>query len=291
MTPRQLLRVADQIGEVLKKPNKCVYKSAELKAMLQENRTIWRLTPSVRMNSFIQFLQDQRLLAKIELSFPSRKEIRYLRPNGTIYELALTLRSRSYISHRSAMILHGLTYPWATDVYINHEQSIKPSHASELTQERLDQAFRNKSRISSNKAQHADTTIWVINGMHTGQLGVINLPGPNGESFPVTSLERTLMDITVRPVYSGGIPTVLNAYIIARDRISIDLLVALLRQLNYVYPYHQAVGFYLERAGVSDASLLAPLKEFGLRYDFYLGHDMQDTHYSKEWRLHYPANL
>jgi hypothetical protein len=70
-----------------------------------------------------------------------------------------------------------------------------------------------------------------------------------------TSLERTLIDVTVRPGYAGGIEGVLNAYRRALDAISVSRPVNILKQLDYVYPYHQAVGFYMERAGFQDKQL------------------------------------
>jgi hypothetical protein len=61
--------------------------------------------------------------------------------------------------------------------------------------------------------------------------------------------------------------------------------------MNFVYPYHQVVGFYLERAGVYDINSVNCLLDFGIKYDFYLVHGMDNPLYSEKWRLYYPANL
>jgi len=127
--------------------------------------------------------------------------------------------------------------------------------------------------------------------MGTGNLGVVEANGPDGEKIRVTDVERTLIDITVRPGYSGGVFEVLKAFRNAKGKVSINRLQAMLKRLDYVYPYHQAVGFYLVRAGVYDDSAIRLLRKFGMKYDFYLTYDMKDPQYSKEWRLFFPKGF
>lgn len=124
-------------------------------------------------------------------------------------------------------------------------------------------------------------------------LGVIAAPFPNvapDQLLRVTGLERTLIDIVVRPVYSGGPEQIIRAYAAARSRTSIPTLIGMLTELDYIYPYHQAIGFCLERAGHDEAAL-APLRQLPMEHDFYLAHRMGATVYIPQWRLHVPADL
>jgi predicted transcriptional regulator of viral defense system len=127
-----------------------------------------------------------------------------------------------------------------------------------------------------------------VAGKNIGRLGVETLRNANGENPEVTNLERTLIDITVRPAYAGGIGEVLKAYRAARDRASVDRLMSILDEVSYVYPYHQAVGFLMETAGygVSDTFTARQPK-----LDFYFAYGMKDPSYSKTWRLFYPHDL
>jgi hypothetical protein len=129
--------------------------------------------------------------------------------------------------------------------------------------------------------------------MYTNQLGVITENVNYGEqsaTVRLTIIERTLLDVTVRPAYAGGVSEVLKAYELAKERASVNRLAATLEKLGYVYPYHQAIGFYLERAGYKGASLDL-LKRFPMNFDFYLTHQIGQKEYVKRWRLYVPKGL
>jgi predicted transcriptional regulator of viral defense system len=127
--------------------------------------------------------------------------------------------------------------------------------------------------------------------MHTGSLGIIETEGPEGEKLRVTNIERTLIDVTVRPFYAGGVFEVLKAFKLAKDRVSINRLAVMLKKIGYIYPYHQAIGFYLEKSGVYKESAINIFRKIDMNYDFYLTYQMKGKAYSKDWRLFYPRDL
>jgi hypothetical protein len=73
--------------------------------------------------------------------------------------------------------------------------------------------------------------------------------------------------------------------------VSVNRLTALLSKLGYVYPYHQAIGFYLEKAGSYRDAQVTLLERIEMSFDFYLTHQMKETEYSPRWRLYYPKGL
>jgi hypothetical protein len=173
---------------------------------------------------------------------------------------------------------------------VNYEQSPKPQGGS-LTQESIDKAFANRQRQSNLTYRYEEFQIVVINGKFTNRLEVSGLPGKGGELLDVTKLERTLIDIAVRPSYAGGVFQVLEAFRRAKSNISVNTLVATLKKLNYVYPYHQVIGFYMERAGYPE-SQWQKLMKMGLSFDFYLTYQLPaDKKYDPKWRLYYPSSL
>jgi hypothetical protein len=270
-----------------------ILKLSDITAILAEQRDFWRLTQTTTAHAFLKFLTQHGKLKRFDFPFPYRKERRYTWGDVPLLEILLTLKQNAYFTHYTAVRMHGLTEQIPKTIYLNYEQ---PPHVqrSQLEQARIDTAFSRPPRVSQNVIDYDDNRICLINGMHTGQLGVVDEQVRYDTTSPVqvrlTNAERTLIDIAVRPFYAGGVFEVLKAYRLAWDRLSVNRLAAVLQKLAYVYPYHQAIGFYLERAGYRRSSLDL-LRRFPIEFDFYLTHQMGDTDYIKDWRLHVPKGF
>ena len=215
---------------------------------------------------------------------------RYVRGKVSPHLLALSIAPATYLSHGTAASLHGLITRAVNPIYVNKEQSPKPSATQELTQEAISRAFARPQRTSNYELRYSSWRFVLLSGKCTNRLGVIRFPTPGGESLEITGLERTLIDMVVRPVYAGGVTKVLMAFRRAKGRIRLDLLVETLDSLEYVYPYHQALGFYMEKAGYPE-EWLSVIREKAIRYDFYLAHGMERRVFDAKWRISYPAGL
>jgi predicted transcriptional regulator of viral defense system len=243
-------------------------------------------------NAFIQDMLARTKLRQVSVKCRSNTSKRYTWGPVAPEAIALSIQSGSYLSHGTAVFLHALNDQVPKQIYVNKAQSPKPSPKGNMTQEGIDRAFRNKQRVSTYECTFDEGRCLLLSGKNTGDYGVVELKGANDETLRVTGLERTLVDIAVRPVYSGGVYEVLEAYraAVTRPEFSSNVVLATLKKLDYRYPYHQAIGFYLERAGAKP-SLLERFKRLGLNFDFYLDYAMPTTAYDSTWRLHFPKGL
>lgn len=290
--PSRLQIARSDILKALDATGKRVLSETDIAELLSKNREFWRIAQSTGTKAFIRFLVERSELEGLNLMPLGRVGptlVRYRRGTASPYEAALSIRPGSYLCHGSATYIHGLTQQVPKTIYVNREQSPKPQ-GSALTQEAIDRAFSNKQRQSTYAFSYSDFRIVVLSGKHTNNLEVIAANDPQGGQIQVTNIERTLIDIAVRPIYAGGVFEVLNAYRAAKERMSINVLVATLKQLDYVYPYHQAIGFYMSRAGYEDGRT-SRLRKLGLDWDFYLTHEIQDREYDADWKLFYPKGL
>ncbi len=267
-----------------------VFAQMQLLRLISNARNDWSAPTSSTPTQLLGNLVEAATLKALRIKPPAGPAlIRYAFGSVSTYSVAISIRTGSYLSHASAMVLHNLTEQVPAVIYVNKEQSDKPSGGN-LSQEGIDRAFSRPPRRSNYIWTYEQHKILLVSGKQTGRLGVIPFVVAASERVDVTSLERTLIDLVVRPHYAGGVLNVLEAFKAARERVSPPQLVGVLRQLGYVYPYHQALGVYLEAAGYPDF-LRQELLSMGTKFDFYLTYDMRERSYSPTWRTFIPAGF
>ncbi|KZO00487.1 type IV toxin-antitoxin system AbiEi family antitoxin domain-containing protein [Pseudobacillus badius] len=231
----------------------------------------------------LEFLLTSNIINKVELTFPHKKITRYTYGDVSKLQVISSLFSKGYLSHYSALIFHELVKLSESDsIYVNKEQSPKPKNKGVLQQANIDKAFLKSMRTSNYFANYGEHKVYLLSGKFSRNLGVIEV-----NDVRVTDLERTLIDITVRPVYGGGVRQVLEAYKKSKGRVSVEKIKFYLTQLEYTYPYHQAIGFYLENSGFSESEVEI-MRNFPINFDFYICYGSNQNNYSENWKLFYP---
>jgi predicted transcriptional regulator of viral defense system len=269
-----------------------VFDEADLENLLTEKFHEWNLPPSMMPYTFTQMLLTGCNLEKIHLRSRHYSSLVLYSWKGaaTPFTVALSLQgNQSFFSHASAMWIHGLSEN-NKQIFLNKEQSPKQTRASSLSQESIDRAFQNQQRRSKMAYLYKGYTITLLNGKHTGRADIETTKAPTGQEVEVTSKERTLIDIAVRPAYSGGVAQILEAYKRARSQVSVQKMLKLLETFDYAYPYHQSIGFYLKRARYNheDQQLL---KTKEVKFNFYLSHALRNPAFDPEWKIYFPQSL
>ncbi len=291
MANRRLTAAKKSVQSFFQAGGRQVVTSRGLAKVLRDHRHEWGIPESVTFRTFIAFLVQSCGFEVVRLAFPARATTRYLHGTPSVYQVALSVAPKGYFSHYTAAGILNLTDQIPRVVYTNTEQPPKRYGNSQLTQGRIDGAFRKSPRLSRSTADLGEYRICLLSGMHTGVAGVVTKEDADGAPIRVTNIERTLLDMTVRPFYAGGVFEVLNAYRRARQEVDVGALAGLLRQLRYTYPYHQAIGFYLESSGAYSRQEINLFREFPFDYDFYLTHQLADPDYIAKWRLYVPKGF
>jgi hypothetical protein len=269
-----------------------VFTRSDLESLFSKKRSSWNLPPSMTSFTFVQMLINRTKLTETLVRSPHYTSLRRFSWEGQASPTAMAIslmNEKTFFSHASAMWIHGLSDD-QTHIFLNNEQSEKPANSGPLSQEAINRAFQNQQRRSKLFYKYQGTTITKLSGKHTRRFDVISAKAPSGHEVEVTSIERTLIDITVRPAYSGGISAVVNAFRMAKGRASITKLLNVLQKFDYVYPYHQCIGFYLEHAGYGGADQQLA-KTIGTNFSFYLSHGLKNPLFDSYWKVFFPRTL
>ena len=275
----------------------------ELEEILNNYRRDWMLRSEFSPRAFIDNLTESKILKKKELTFLQHKYLVYTKEGKVdIFELVGRASERGYFSHLSAVYLHDMTVQIPKTIYLSIEQPRLREHESPgISQKSIDDSFSKEAKLSNaltklmlNKKQW---TIYQICGTayyHEKDANSLEtFVYKNGTELKRTSLERTLIDIAIRPEYSGGIEIVREAYQNAQSMVSVNRLGAILKGMKTKYPYHQAIGFWMEISGNYSDSQMGVLKRIPQEHDFYLihGYSKENLKYNKTWRIYYPSYL
>lgn len=267
----------------------------DIAEIIQANEKELNIPRSITISRVLRHLVGEGRLSEVKLLREGRRTTqgsmtRFVTDQASPLGLGLSLRANSYLSHSTAVFVQGLTEQVPKTIYVNKEQSPKPHGKGRLTQPAIDRAFSNAPRKSKYVFVTEENRFVLLSGKNTRRLGVEEVRETSGKLIDVTNVERTLIDIVVRSVYSGGIPEIMNVYRNAKGKVSIKRLLGILRELDYTYPYHQSIGFIMERAGFAEEELRL-LESLGIKWKFYLDYKLVDPAFDERWKLFHPKGL
>jgi len=285
-----LERATKKITEYFNSVAHKVYTITELGKILLDQRKSWGLSSKITRRDFIEYMLLRTKLENHIFKFPNVVYQRFTWGPGSIYSIILSWKKMLHFTHYTATYLHNLVDRVPKSIFVTSEQSPKRINY-QLSQLSIDNAMTKQQRITRNVASYGRRDIHLLNGKHTENTGVIAAKTTGGVRMPVTDLERTLIDITVRPEYAGGPFDVLEAYKRAAKNVSCDRMVSYLNKINYVYPYHQSVGFYMETSKAYSSSQIETIRTINRDFDFYLTYNIPNVEYSERWKIFYPIEM
>lgn len=270
------------------------YTTHDIQRIFESHREEWKIAAYRSYKHFITFLNERKILildVQNHEAHKSKKQI-LRKKDATPFDIGLTVKKDGYLSNYSAMQIHQLTLQLPKTIYISDEKyldiSSPKSNKVELDQESVDRAFLKPQRVAteSYKSQYDGFRYVYLQKKHKSiNVGVTQING-----LAVTDLERTLIDIAVRPVYSGGAFEVLEAYKNAKRKADPLKISSYLDELDYIYPYHQLIGFYLDLVGFPKKSL-QPFLDKKSNINFYQTYNLSNKKLNEKWGIYYPTGL
>ena len=219
-----------------------MYTKTSLAKILVGHWKEWGLSREIKTNIFIEYMLLRTRLIYHNFKFPHAEYKRFTWGPKSIYSIVFSLKKNIHFSHEIAVYLHNLMDRMPKDIYATVEQHPK-KQKYEISQLNIDRAMSKPQRMTKNIASYDRYNIFLLNGQYTNNLGVISGELTSNEMISVTDLERTLIDIAVRPEYAGGVFNVLGIYKKAAKNVSVEKIVTYLENINFLYPYHQCIAY------------------------------------------------
>lgn len=291
---KESFKSAEQsIKNYLYSDNLKAYTTFDLTKIFQDKRDEWNIADYRNQYHFMKYLEDSNILKNIKLKHQSSGVIKqiYEEPDATLFNIALTIKKDGYLSNYTAMQIHQLTLQIPKSIYVSYGKGHSypiDRNGIKLEQSSIDLAFSKAQRITSEsyKSELDNTRFYFIQKAYIEQN--VGITFQNG--YYHTDLERTLIDIAIRPAYSGGVFEVLEAFEIARDIVDIEKINEYLEKLNYIYPYHQLIGFYMDKAGYNKKNIDDIFLK-NIVNNFYLTYNMSNKEFDTKWKIYFPKGF
>ena len=212
------------------------------------------------------------------------------------YELVPSIFPNGYFCNLTAIYHHGLTNQVPNALYVCHETiQSRSSKATDIPSEsRVRSAFIKPHRYTSYVIGFRKHNIVILDrerGSDHGVVEVVKSTSPCPAGSRVAGLERALIDAVVAPHYNGGITSVPAYFKSARRHLKVEVLLRVYSKLQFVYPYAQSIGFFLENAGMrKQANQVWDV--YPPHHRFYIDHSAKESwNYNGRWMIFYPKGL
>lgn len=287
MAPRtRFYKAHREIANFFDKSGLRVFTKQDLANVLSSNAAEWNLPIKYDNKTFRQDLVS--FLGFKSLIIDRYEVFSYKKPE--YLDVFQKLKKSSFFSHYTALRLHGLTEQTPYQVFVSTARKNTLSEDT-ISQEAIDEAFK-KIKDKTSEPIVFDKYKIFIKTVVCNDLDIETLQ-INSEDYSffvkLTNIEKTLIDAAINPEYCGGPAEVLKAFSRSKDKVSVVKIKSILKRIGYKYPYHQLIGFYMERAEFDDKKIKI-IEDIPMNNDFYLNHGKNEM-YSSRWKLHYPNVL
>ncbi len=241
----------------LKKANKSIFRIKDAEQILDKDEK----AAADLLSKLVRKGIVSRLKAGLFMIVPLEAEKNYLE-NRYVIAKEMIRPNRYYISHASAMAIHGLTTQPVLNVQISS-------------------AVRKKAIVISG------IKFSFYRVKPSAYFGIEEKWVTKQEKASVSDLERTIVDCLARPELCGGVPEAAKGIWLSRTKTDYMKLVRYVKKLG-IKAVAKRLGFILQRLELSDKRTLAQLKKYSQSSETYVLFDptlRKTGKYLREWRL------
>lgn len=233
----------EQILYTLKK--KGFFSINDITSILDELKEENLVSNSLTQNDFYLKLLDDGLVAHT-ITIRDIEKIRYtLNKEFNIYDFVYSLEKNGFFSMFTSLNIQGLTNFRDNFIFISKERMKRVNfNSKDITQEAIDKAFTNKPRRTKAHDTIYNYNIVILESNNTQEIGIIKYKG-----YKISSINRAFVEIISNIQYSKTPDDVIYEFKNLKDKLDINEIFNIIEKFDFVYPYYQLAGYYLEKIG------------------------------------------
>ncbi|MCG3680045.1 hypothetical protein [Aliarcobacter butzleri] len=233
----------EQILYTLKK--KRFFSINDITSILDELKEKNLVSNSLTQNDFYLKLLNDGLVAHT-ITIRDIEKIRYtLNKEFNIYDFVYSLEKNGFFSMFTSLNIQGLTNFRDNFIFISKERRKRVNfNSKDITQEAIDKAFTNKPRRTKAHDTIYNYNVVILESNNTQEIGIIKY-----KDYKISSINRAFVEIISNIQYSKTPDDVIYEFKNLKDKLDINEIFNIIEKFDFVYPYYQLAGYYLEKIG------------------------------------------
>jgi len=229
-----------------------VFTLDHISTMLEDLKNQNLVQQSITSDSFYFKLLEDGLIS-YTISLRDIQKTRYsLNKEFNIYDFASSLENKSFFPMFTSLNIQGLSNYRNNFVFISKERKERNNFASRiLTQDAIDKAFASSPRRTKAHDVINGYNVVSLESNNTGSIGIIDYNG-----YKVSSINRALVEIISNIHYFVSPDNVISEFKAIKDKLNINEIFKIIEKFDFIYPYYQLAGYYLEKIGFTKNELI-----------------------------------
>lgn len=213
------------------------------------------------------------------------------------FDIALSLKKNTFLTGYYMMSINGWTEYIPKIIHVNWVRNSFEKKDTVIDNDNLQMIAFKEKHFSKLRFSYDHYEIVVLNGQVMKKYKHNHFKEIESRfELPVYAKtyidERLLIESLINYQYFGGADIVWEAGITKSSNLDLDLLLIIYKEMELIYPYANAIGYWLESAGVGSKYLSKWLKLVNndLQFHLFLG-DKERRIFNQKWNLFIPKRF
>lgn len=240
------------------------------------------VSTNLSYNKFFLKLLDEGL-TQYSIKIRNIEKVRYtLEKNFNIYQFSKTLEKKSFFSMSTALNIQNLTNARNDLVFVSKERATRLEFdLKTIKQESIDNAFSKKPRRTTAHDKIKDYSIVILQSNNTNEYEVIDYNG-----YRVSSVNRVFVEAISNIQYFKNPDFLIKTFKEIKEELNVKDIYDVITNFDFIYPYYQLAGFYLEKIGFKKDELVSFYNKKS-NLNFYTHKNQMKYNYNEYWKIYF----